>query len=224
RPDDRDSDSIQHVQPVCAGEARDEGEGKEKDDHADDRPHRVEDPFVATVADPEPTAFHDQTRTISTFPKRPYGRNMRMITSATNGATSFTPPPRMGSRYPPERFSSTPISTPPMIAPGTLSRPPRITTGKTFRPRSASEKSTPPRTLPRMIPPSADTTVAMHHDSAKIRLTLTPSESATCWLSAVARIAMPVVEKRKNTEKPASSAMTTTKLQRCTGDTGTGPR
>ena len=61
-----------------------------------------------------------------------------------------------------------------MMAPVTLSRPPRITTGKTLRPRSASEKSTPPRTLPRMMPPSVDTTVAMHHDSAKIHLTLTP--------------------------------------------------
>src|SRR5262249_40372049 len=75
-----------------------------------------------------------------------------------------------------------------------------------------------------MVAASADTTVAMHQDTAKIHLTLTPSDSATCWLSAVARIAIPVDEKRKKTENPASSASTTTKLHRCTGDTGTGPR
>ena len=50
------------------------------------------------------------------------------------------------------------MRTPPMMAPATLSRPPRMTTGKTLRPRSASEKSTPPRTLPRMMPPSVETT------------------------------------------------------------------
>ena len=75
-----------------------------------------------------------------------------------------------------------------------------------------------------MMPASADTTVAMHHDSAKIHFTLTPSDSATCWLSAVARIAIPVVENLKNTENAASRAITTTKLHRCTGDTGTGPK
>jgi hypothetical protein len=52
-----------------------------------------------------------------------------------------------------------------------------------------------------MIPANVDTTVAMHHDSAKIRLTLTPRDWATCWLSAVARIAMPVSENLKKTEE-----------------------
>src|SRR6185503_17833591 len=82
----------------------------------------------------------------------------------------------------------------------------------------------PPRTLPRMIPPSVDTTVAMHHDSAKTRLTLTPRDWATCWLSAVARMAMPVSEYLKKIEKIARRTSTPTKLHRCTGDTGTGPR
>ena len=75
-----------------------------------------------------------------------------------------------------------------------------------------------------MMPPRVDTTVAMHHDSAKIHFTLTPSDWATCWLSAVARMAMPVRENRKNTENAASRIRVPTKLQRCTGDTGTGPR
>src|SRR5438445_11864125 len=75
-----------------------------------------------------------------------------------------------------------------------------------------------------MMPPSAETTVAMHHDSAKTPLTLTPSDCATCWLSAVARMAVPISENLKNSEKPASSTMTVTKLHRCTGETGTGPR
>src|SRR5262249_60233410 len=115
-------------------------------------------------------------------------------------------------------------STPRTRAPATMSSPPRMTTGNTLSPRSAREKSTPPRTLPRMIPPRVDTTVAMHHESAKTHFTLTPSDSATCWLSAVARMAIPVEEKRKKTENAARSAITTTKLHRGTGDTGTGPR
>ena len=43
-------------------------------------------------------------------------------------------------------------------------------------------------------------------------------------MTAVARIAIPVVENLKNTENAASRAITTTKLHRCTGDTGTGPK
>src|SRR2546421_7642664 len=36
------------------------------------------------------------TRSIRTLPNSPYGRIMRIRTSATNGATSFTPPPKIG--------------------------------------------------------------------------------------------------------------------------------
>src|SRR5437867_12883695 len=75
-----------------------------------------------------------------------------------------------------------------------------------------------------MMPPSAETTVAMHHDSAKMPLTLTPSDCATCWLSAVARMAVPIRENLKNSEKAASRTMTVTKLHRCTRETGKGPR
>src|SRR3989442_1949909 len=74
------------------------------------------------------------------------------------------------------------------------------------------------------MPPSAETTVAMHHDSAKTPFTLTPRDCATCWLSAVARMAVPTRENLKNSEKAANSIMTITKLQRWTGETGTGPR
>ena len=45
---------------------------------------------------------------------------------------------------------------------------------------------------------------------------------AAVWLAA--RIAIPVVENLKKTENAARRAITTTKLHRCTGDTGTGPR
>jgi hypothetical protein len=75
-----------------------------------------------------------------------------------------------------------------------------------------------------MIPPSVDTTVAMHQERAKMPFTLIPRESATCWLSAVARIAIPVKLYLKNREKAASKMTAITKLHRWTGETGTGPR
>jgi hypothetical protein len=64
----------------------------------------------------------------------------------------------------------------------------------------------------------------MHQERAKMPFTLTPRERATCWLSAVARIAIPVRLYLKKTEKAASKMTTITKLQRWTGETGTGPR
>ena len=84
-----------------------------------------------------------------------------------------------------------PITNPPTIAPAMLSRPPRITTGMTFRPKKAKAPSTPPRMPPRSTPPTAETTAAIDQASANMRFTEMPIESATCCEKAVARIAMP---------------------------------
>ena len=50
---------------------------------------------------------------------------------------------------------------PPTMAPATLSRPPRITTGMTLRPKKAMAPSSPPRMPPSSTPPMAETTAAM---------------------------------------------------------------
>jgi len=127
---------------------------------------------------------------------------MRMITSTTKGATSLTPPPRIGSVAAREVLEH-PDQHPADDGARHAVQAPRMTTGNTFRPRSASEKSTPPRTLPRMMPASVGPPpVAMHHDSAKTHFTLTPSDCATCWLSAVARIAMPVARTERKARTP----------------------
>ena len=66
------------------------------------------------------------------------------------------------------------------MAPPTLSRPPTITTGRTLSPRMASDPSTPPRMVASSTPPKAETTAAMLQESAKMRRTEMPMESATC--------------------------------------------
>ena len=77
------------------------------------------------------------------------------------------------------------------MAPAMLSSPPTITTGRTLRPRMASEPSTPPRMVASRMPPAAETTAAMLQESAKMRRTEMPIDCATCWTAAVARMAMP---------------------------------
>src|SRR5207244_4041555 len=52
-----------------------------------------------------------------------------------------------------------------------------------------------------MMPPTAETTVAMHHDSAKTPLPPTPSDCATCWSSAVARTPVPLSHYLRDSEK-----------------------
>src|SRR6185295_14098125 len=54
------------------------------------------------------------------------------------------------------------MMSPPTTAPRTESRPPRITTGNTFRPTSARCTST-PSMLPQITPPSAETVPAIAH-------------------------------------------------------------
>src|SRR2546430_15578733 len=55
--------------------------------------------------------------------------------------------------------------------------------------------------LPQITPPRAETTPVIAHASAKYRSTLIPIAIATCWLSATARIAIPLRDFRKNQPK-----------------------
>src|SRR5262245_34735812 len=119
-------------------------------------------------------------------------------------------------------FSTTPTMRPPMIAPGMESSPPRMTTGNTLKPTSARFTSTPSR-LPQRMPPSADTMPVMAHATPKYRSTSMPMAMATCWLSATARIAMPLRDRRKNQPKPARKARLTPAPRIWIGGMKSGP-
>src|SRR5260370_1266272 len=98
---------------------------------------------------------------------------------------------------------------PPTTAPGTLSRPPRITAGKTLRPTRASWVST-PSMLPQRTPPRAAASPAMAHEIAKTTWTLMPTAIAACWSLATARMAIPRRLFRKNQAKPTRKTPETT--------------
>src|SRR4029434_8967269 len=118
--------------------------------------------------------------------------------------------------------SRAPRRTPPMIAPGIESRPPRMTTGNTLKPTSARFTSTPSR-LPQRMPPSADTMPVMAHATPKYRSTSMPIAIATCWLSATARIAMPLRDFKKNQPNPARNARLTAAPSSWIGGMKSGP-
>src|SRR6058998_3385829 len=82
------------------------------------------------------------------------------------------------------------MMSPPTTAPGTLSRPPRMTAGKTLSPIRASWVST-PSMLPHMTPPMAAVSPSMAHESANTRRTLMPTAIAACWSLATARMTIP---------------------------------
>ena len=60
-----------------------------------------------------------------------------------------------------------------------------------------------PLTVPTTTPATADTMAEIAQLSAKTLRTEMPSDCATCWLKAVARIARPILEYLKNQPKPA---------------------
>ena len=64
-----------------------------------------------------------------------------------------------------------------------------------------------PLTTPMTTPASAETIAEMAHDMAKTRLIEMPSDCATCWSNAVARIARPIFENLKNQAKPIITAI-----------------
>ena len=77
-----------------------------------------------------------------------------------------------------------------------------MTTGNTLKPTRARFTST-PMMFPQMMPPSADTMPVIAQARPKYRSTLMPMAMATCWLSATARMAMPLRDFTKNQPKPA---------------------
>src|SRR5690606_3395714 len=158
------------------------------------------------------------TRSISTVPNRPYGFIIRISTSTTKGTTDLRLTPSTGSMKPAVRFSRTPMSSPPTTAPGTLSRPPTMTAGKTRMPMVERPSVLKLVILPTTTPAATALTSAMPHDTAKIFRTLTPRDKAACWSSATARMATPSVLRLKNRLNKPKNAAETAKPKRCTGE------
>jgi hypothetical protein len=78
-----------------------------------------------------------------------------------------------------------------MMAPGTLVRPPRITTGSAFSATNDSENCT-PSLLPQMMPATRATKPATLHTMTQMRFSGMPMLCAAWWSSATARSARPV--------------------------------
>ena len=87
--------------------------------------------------------------------------------------------------------------SPPMIAPGTEVRPPRITTGSAFSATSDSENCT-PSLLPQMMPATSATKPATLQTMTQMRFSGMPIDCAAWWSSATARSARPVAVFWKN--------------------------
>ena len=84
-----------------------------------------------------------------------------------------------------------------MMAPGTLVRPPRMTTGSALSATSDSENCT-PSLLPQMMPATRAVKPATDHTMTQMRLRGMPMDCAAWWSSATARSARPVAVYRKN--------------------------
>ena len=95
--------------------------------------------------------------------------------------------------YPPAIVSMIPMVTPPRMAPGMLSSPPRITAARALSPTKPSAKFTPSHN-PNRIPPTAPAIEAKAQAYAKTRRRLTPRVLAVNWSFAAARIAIPTSE------------------------------
>src|ERR1700724_2985281 len=100
---------------------------------------------------------------------------------------------------------------PPRTAPPIEWSPPRKAAGKTFMPEAHRPDDT-PLTTATTTPATADTVAEIAHAIANTFLTEIPKDCATCWLNAVARIARPYFETRKNHAMPSIIATDTTRL------------
>ena len=85
------------------------------------------------------------------------------------------PPPKNLPMYTSDSFSPTPMSSPPMMAPGTEVRPPRITTGSALSATSDSENCT-PSLLPQMMPATSATKPATDHTMTQMRFSGMPMD------------------------------------------------
>src|SRR6202163_1618432 len=108
-------------------------------------------------------------------------------------------------------FSNSPMMMPPSTAPPIESSPPRIAAGNTLMPYADRPDET-PLTTATTTPATADTVAEIAHAIANTLLTEMPSDCATCWLKAVARMARPYFEARKNQAMPIIIAIETTRL------------
>src|SRR5439155_24681191 len=97
--------------------------------------------------------------------------------------------------------------------PPTLSRPPSIAAGNALRPQGERPAGA-PWTTATTTPATAETVAGIAHAMAKTLFTDMTSDCATCWLNAVARMARPYLDRRKNHAIPTIIANETARLIR----------
>ena len=102
--------------------------------------------------------------------------------------------------------------SPPMIAPGTEVKPPRIRTGSAFSASSESENCT-PSLLPHTAPATSATRPATSQTMNQIWLSGMPTDCAAAWSSATARSARPIRVRWKKIASPATSRPAMTAAQ-----------
>src|SRR4029078_4277178 len=108
-------------------------------------------------------------------------------------------------------FSKSPMMMPPSTAPPIESSPPRIAAGNTLIPYADRPEET-PLTTATPLPATAEPVAEIAQAIANTLFTDMPSDCATCWLNAVARIASPYFDKRKDQDMPIIIATETTRL------------
>ena len=121
-----------------------------------------------------------------------------------------------------DSFSPTPITSPPMMAPGTEVRPPRITTGSAFSATCDSENCT-PSLLPQMMPATSAAKPATDHTITQMRFSGMPIDCAAWWSSATARSARPVLVYWKKAASTPTSAAAISAATRSSWLTSTPP-
>src|SRR5262249_61776915 len=90
---------------------------------------------------------------------------------------------------------------PPALGPPRDSGPQGLAAGTPLIPKAASPAETPWTPAP-TTPATAETVAEIAQAIANTFFTEMPSDCATCWLKAVARIARPYLETRKNQAMP----------------------
>ena len=125
--------------------------------------------------------------------------------------------------YVPTSACTTPMTSPPITAPRTESRPPRMMAGSAI---SATIQVcwSMPAPVPTKTPATAASAPAIAHERANTVPTEIPCASATSWSSAVARIASPIREYRKNANSAATRTAVVTIIARYRVSTATPSR
>src|SRR5689334_18982992 len=127
------------------------------------------------------------TRSMRRSPNSPSGRTSRNSSASTYANQFSTPPPARsnslmsgGARNTSAIFSPTPMMRPPTIAPGTDSKPPRMTTGSAFSATCEIENCT-PSLPPQTTPPTIATMPATDHTMTQMRFSGMPIDCAAWW-------------------------------------------